>query len=118
MTTTVRVHMTWVTSVGGRMDHAVADDGMAPGLSRSGEVFVAVCGARFLPASMCAAPGLVCSSCRMFLEARESKWTVEARLGSTRHRLHRPGRFARLRAALFASAAPPVPALRPAARRA
>jgi hypothetical protein len=60
----------------------------------------------------------VCSSCRLYSEARASMRTVEARLGSTRHRLSRPGRFARLRAALFASAAPPVPALRPAARRA
>jgi hypothetical protein len=117
MTATVRVDTTWVTSVGQRVEHAVVDDGPS-GLSRSSGVFTAVCGACFLPASMRVAPGVVCSSCRLLLEARESKRTVEARLGSTRHRLPRLGRFARLWTALFASDVPPVATSSPGARQA
>jgi hypothetical protein len=95
------VHLTWVTSSGAAVDHGVADDAMAAGLT-SGGMFVAVCGARFLPASMCAEPGPVCSSCRLLLEARRPL----ARVRVNRHRVHRPGLVARLVAVL--ATAPPA----------
>jgi hypothetical protein len=111
VTVAMRVRMTWVTSSGRPVDHAVADEAMSAGLS-SGGVYMALCGVEFLPASMAAAPGQVCSACRLFLEARTSMRTVEARLGATRHRLRRPGPFARLLAALSVSDAPAVPSPR------
>lgn len=88
-----RIRVIWVTSGGGRcVDHAVSDDDMA-----SGAVFVGVCGARFLPASMCAEPGPVCPACRLYLRTRVSMRPAEARMGVARHRLgERRGVVARL----------------------
>src|SRR5947207_3499173 len=108
MTTTAeaQTHTTWVTSALAPVDHAVTGDAMTAGLATRG-AFVALCGVRFLSAPMTVAPGPVCASCRLFIQARVSLPSMEHRLCGRRHRRHGlPGAFARLLAVLLVSDSP------------
>jgi hypothetical protein len=88
-------HLTWVTSVGAR-DHAVDDvEVVAGGVSG---VFKALCGRRFMPASMCTAPGSTCPDCLVCLRAGRPR----DRSGVTR-REPGTGPTARLRRLIFGS---------------
>jgi hypothetical protein len=95
MATLTGSRVSWVTSSSPWLDHAVADDDFTNG--RSNGMFTALCGARFLPASMCTESGPCCTGCRVALGARTPVLTVVVPPGVTQHRRHAaPGRLTRL----------------------
>lgn len=69
--TTVRVHLTWVTSATTGVDHAVSDADFASAVRAGQGVFPAACGVSFASAAMCTEPGGVCASCWALLAAEQ-----------------------------------------------
>ncbi len=118
MTTATKAHLTWVTSAGPTVDHAVTDDAMTAGMTSQG-FYLGLCGAQFFSAPMTASPGPVCGSCRRFVQAWVSLRSVEQRMVGRRVRRHGlPGALARLLSAVCGSESPVVPVPRAAAGRA
>lgn len=86
-----RLFTTWVTSLDG-VDHAVTDEECTVRLLENRGVFVAVCGAVFLPGPMEGEPGPPCPRCVAFLRARVEMRSVAERLECDR----RPGWWSRV----------------------
>lgn len=109
MTMAGSIHLTWVTSAGSPVDHAVTDDAMVAGMVSQG-VYLGLCGAWFFSAPMTTSPGSVCAGCRRFLVARSSLRSAEQRMCGPRHRRRGLSRvLARLLAGTRVSESPVVP---------
>jgi hypothetical protein len=67
----MRLFTTWITSLD-RVDHAVTDEECAVRGQENRSVFLALCGAGFLPGPMEDEPGLPCPRCTALLQARSA----------------------------------------------
>ncbi|RZS38796.1 hypothetical protein EV193_1045 [Herbihabitans rhizosphaerae] len=58
-----RLYFIWVTSMRGRVDHAVTDEEMVAGMADVRNEYEALCGVRFVPAPMICGPRRTCRVC-------------------------------------------------------
>lgn len=80
MTTVVRRHLTWVTSLDG-LEHAVTDAAMVAGMAAGAGEYAAVCGVVALSDAMTAPPGSCCPVCSARVRLAVSRLPARRRHG-------------------------------------
>jgi hypothetical protein len=97
MRTVARSWVVWITCVGDSNDHAVTDVDMAVGMRAGNGLYLAVCGASVLVASLTAPPGRRCARCVAKLRDVVRPSAPAARGSADGHgALNRPGALTRL----------------------
>jgi hypothetical protein len=97
MTAGSRLWVVWITGVSDGADHAVTDEDMAVGMRAGKGLYLAMCGASVLVASLTAPPGRMCTRCVARLRDLVRPSAPAARgAPDGRGARHRPGVLTRL----------------------